>query len=116
MAFAGVKLQNRTAQDIFKPYVSNPFGGGVTVGDAVLIVDEENPLFHGSEDCFEERQFHDPGSTIKLTWNPSRNKRTLHRALGRFRRLSKQNKARNSYRRKGVVPKKCLDYFFRLQY
>ncbi len=52
MTFFGMKLEDRPILDVLQPDVPYSLSGGVAVDNPVLIVNEDDPLFHGIEDRF----------------------------------------------------------------
>jgi hypothetical protein len=51
-------FQNRSAKDFVKAHIPDPFSSRIAVNDQVLIIKEENSLFHGIKNRFENRKIH----------------------------------------------------------
>jgi hypothetical protein len=51
-------LEDRLAEYLVERDVSNFLGRGVTINDLIPVVNEDNPLFHGAKDCFENGGIH----------------------------------------------------------
>jgi hypothetical protein len=51
-------FQDGLAKDLVQAHIPDLFGGRIAVDNPVLIVNEENPLLHGSEHGLENESLH----------------------------------------------------------
>jgi len=55
MTLGGMKSQDGVAHHLYLLNVPNPLGSRIAVNDPILVINKDNPLFHGSEDSFQNR-------------------------------------------------------------
>jgi hypothetical protein len=58
MGLSGMALQDGLAEDVTQTEIPDLFCSRVAVDNPALSVDEDDPLFHGVENGFENRKVH----------------------------------------------------------